>query len=647
MNDIFNKITPLYFYNTFVLPIYFDDDLDSYQKLLKIQYKINEIIKNQTSIIEWLNQLKEWIDTQLELYAKNQLNEWLTDGTLEKLINMVLFNTKIGKYTNVADMVADESLTDGNVVKTLGFYEPNDLGGALYLIVTEETPNGMDMLELKNGLVAKLIIDREININMFGAQPTNPKNHVIIQRAIDYCSTTTNKLSIPPQTYNVYSYNDTVNKAIFTISTVGLKLEGSSFGVSKIQAQTDSIITNYGILLINTANSITLSGFEFACAGVVNVGIGTLDTEVENYVSYSTFTNLRVSRAIEEGYRIAGILSSINQCFAYNCKVGIRICGTSLKISGCYTNGTQANGFQTGYFYDNLRYCTLTDNACDGAKLMINANRVWGVSVLNQGGENCSKVMEATQFDGFNLEGFRLLRCGETTHELITFTNGYNVTIKGMSMSKRIGSNLYDVQIRVNDNTTNTKIFVLDQSLQDNNQIIYSSNMGNTQYYTPLLNTNVYPADRTVSTTLENLASNIQLSPKLTSYMTTYTFSNNGTLTDSLVIQYFYGSGAIRIYGKNNTVHLKQPIKIISCGVPVCFSNINFILDSDFVGNFMFETRECNKLAFYSCSADNKTTTSMYISKAYCSAINFKHLSTTGTWNTTKINDLGFNDTLT
>ena len=129
MNDIFNKITPLYFYNTFVLPIYFDDDLDSYQKLLKIQYKINEIIKNQTSIIEWLNQLKEWIDTQLELYAKNQLNEWLTDGTLEKLINMVLFNTKIGKYTNVADMVADESLTDGNVVKTLGFYEPNDLGG--------------------------------------------------------------------------------------------------------------------------------------------------------------------------------------------------------------------------------------------------------------------------------------------------------------------------------------------------------------------------------------------------------------------------------------------------------------------------------------------------------------------------------------
>lgn len=646
MNDIFNKITPLYFYNTFVLPIYFDDDLDSYQKLLKIQYKINEIIKNQTSIIEWLNQLKEWIDTQLELYAKNQLNEWLTDGTLEKLINMVLFNTKIGKYTNVADMVADESLTDGNVVKTLGFYEPNDLGGALYLIVTEETPNGMDMLELKNGLVAKLIIDREININMFGAQPTNPKNHVIIQRAIDYCSTTTNKLIIPPQTYNVYSYNDTVNKAIFTISTVGLKLEGSSFGVSKIQAQTDSIITNYGILLINTANSITLSGFEFACAGVVNVGIGTLDTEVENYVSYSTFTNLRVSRAIEEGYRIAGILSSINQCFAYNCKVGIRICGTSLKISGCYTNGTQAEGFQTGYFYDNLRYCTLTDNACDGAKLMINANRVWGVSVLNQGGENCSKVMEATQFDGFNLEGFRLLRCGETTHELITFTNGYNVTIKGMSMSNRIGANLYDVQIRVNDNTTNTKVFVLDQSLQDNNQIIYSSNMGNTQYYTPLLNTNVYPANKSVTTTLSGLQTQLNLAPKLTSYMTTYSISGDGALQTALAIQYFYGSGCIRIHGGNHTITLSQPIKIISCGVPIVFSNITFVLAADFTGNYMFDLQECNKLAFYSCSANNLSSTSMYVAKAFCTAINFARLSTTGTWNSTKINDLGFNDTL-
>ena len=647
MNDIPNPINPMYFYNTFVLPIYFDDSLDSYQKLLKIQYKINEIIKNQTGIIGWLNSLKEWVDLQLEKYAKEQLNEWLTDGTLERLINEVLFKSKISKYVNVAEMVADQSLTENNVVETLGFYEINDLGGAMYVIVANETANGMDLIALNNGLVAKLVVDRKININMFGAQPTNTKNHVIIQRAIDFCSTTTNELNIPPKTYNVYSYNDTVNKAIFTISTVGFKLLGSSFGVSKIQCQADSIITNYGILLLNTANSIRLESFEFACLNVVNIGIGTLDTTVPNYVSYSNFHNLRVSRAIEEGYRLAGILNSIKQCFAYNCKLGIRISGTSVNVNGCYTNGTISGGFQTGYFYDNLRYSTLTNNACDGAQLMINANGAWGVTVMNQGGEQCLKVMEATQFDGFNLEGFRLLRCGELTHELITFTRGYNVTIKGMSMSYRIGTNLYDKQIRVVDSTTNTKVFVLDQSLQDNDQIVYQADLGNAQYYTPLLNTNVYPADRTVSTTLENLASKIQLSPKLTSYMTTYTFNNNGTLTDSLLIQYFYGSGAIRIYGNNNTVHLKQPIKIISCGVPVCFSNIKFILDSDFAGDHMFETRECNKLAFYSCSADNQSSTNMYVSKAYCSAINFNRLSTIGTWNPTKMDNLGFNDTLT
>ena len=89
MNDIPTPITPIWFYNTFVLPIFFDDDLDSYQKLLKIQFKINEIIKNQTSIIEWLNQLKDWIDKTLEKYAKEQLQQWLDDGTLEDVIRSV------------------------------------------------------------------------------------------------------------------------------------------------------------------------------------------------------------------------------------------------------------------------------------------------------------------------------------------------------------------------------------------------------------------------------------------------------------------------------------------------------------------------------------------------------------------------------
>ena len=160
MNDIPNPINPMYFYNTFVLPIYFDDSLDSYQKLLKIQYKINEIIKNQTGIIGWLNSLKEWVDLQLEKYAKEQLNEWLTDGTLERLINEVLFKSKISKYVNVAEMVADQSLTENNVVETLGFYEINDLGGAMYVIVANETANGMDLIALNNGLVAKLVVDR-------------------------------------------------------------------------------------------------------------------------------------------------------------------------------------------------------------------------------------------------------------------------------------------------------------------------------------------------------------------------------------------------------------------------------------------------------------------------------------------------------
>ena len=105
MTNLPNPLTPLYFYNTFVLPLYFDDDLDSYQKLLKIQLKINEIISNQSGIINWLQKLKEWIDAQLQLYAQEQLNEWLTDGTLEKIINETIFNELNTKVINRLEVI--------------------------------------------------------------------------------------------------------------------------------------------------------------------------------------------------------------------------------------------------------------------------------------------------------------------------------------------------------------------------------------------------------------------------------------------------------------------------------------------------------------------------------------------------------------
>lgn len=71
-----------HFYCTFILPLYFDEDLDSYLKLLKIQHKVNELVNNNNQIIEWLNELDAWLQTMLKQYAQEILNQFLENGDL-------------------------------------------------------------------------------------------------------------------------------------------------------------------------------------------------------------------------------------------------------------------------------------------------------------------------------------------------------------------------------------------------------------------------------------------------------------------------------------------------------------------------------------------------------------------------------------
>lgn len=230
MNDIPNPINPMYFYNTFVLPIYFDDSLDSYQKLLKIQYKINEIIKNQTGIIEWLNQLKKWVDTQLEMYVKEQLNAWLADGTLEKLINDILFNTKVSVVETTMELLNTRELKDGITYRTLGYSTQNDGGGALFTVTNENT----DFVSI-DGKNLELILSEDLNILMYGCRP-NTDITSRFQKAVDYAHEKGFNVLIPAFSFNV---SKTINVH------GGMKISGTSIAITN-SGLTGSLIVNTG-----------------------------------------------------------------------------------------------------------------------------------------------------------------------------------------------------------------------------------------------------------------------------------------------------------------------------------------------------------------------------------------------------------------
>ena len=78
------KILPLPYIGMFDLDlIYQTSDVEL---LYQILYKVNEIAQSQNIIIEDFQKILEWASTQIEKYTKEQLQEWLDDGTLTDII---------------------------------------------------------------------------------------------------------------------------------------------------------------------------------------------------------------------------------------------------------------------------------------------------------------------------------------------------------------------------------------------------------------------------------------------------------------------------------------------------------------------------------------------------------------------------------
>lgn len=82
-------------------------------------------------------------------------------------------------YNNASIMTSTSSLVQNAIVKTLGFYEINDGGGAYYKIVRDNSlvADGSFIINLKNSLKAVLIYNDIVNIKQLGARPQDSDNN--------------------------------------------------------------------------------------------------------------------------------------------------------------------------------------------------------------------------------------------------------------------------------------------------------------------------------------------------------------------------------------------------------------------------------------------------------------------------------------
>jgi hypothetical protein len=83
------------------------------------------------------------------------------------------YKTATITYHNVSMMRQDRTLMPGMVAHTLGYYAPNDGGGAVYIIRQKkesDTDNGGSCIFLDTNNVAELIIEGAVNVKQFGAK---------------------------------------------------------------------------------------------------------------------------------------------------------------------------------------------------------------------------------------------------------------------------------------------------------------------------------------------------------------------------------------------------------------------------------------------------------------------------------------------
>lgn len=144
-----------------------------YEALLDWVNQVNEMttVLNLT-LSEWEN-FKLWVNSELKTYSDEKLIEWLNDGTLETLINQILFDTKADKTTT------DNLQNQLNEIETQPFITNK--------MMKNTTDIGIYQINKNLGKIDQSYLSDELLAQMAG---TTPINNVVGDQTITPIKTT-------------------------------------------------------------------------------------------------------------------------------------------------------------------------------------------------------------------------------------------------------------------------------------------------------------------------------------------------------------------------------------------------------------------------------------------------------------------------
>lgn len=182
------------------------------------------------------------------------------------------FKLPIGYYNSVAEMRASETAIVGRPCVTLGYYEPNDGGGAIYIIRSKkesDTDDGGSVLFLDNGNVAEMLADGDISVKQFGATGDGTTDDTSpFKSAFAYAKG--KSLYVPSGTY-------IITENLFADSVVNVTDLGTYINIKPVYPPTDKTllaIENMELLKSVSLGDEGYQGFcynssldQFVCAG--------------------------------------------------------------------------------------------------------------------------------------------------------------------------------------------------------------------------------------------------------------------------------------------------------------------------------------------------------------------------------------------
>ena len=250
------------------------DALTNYELLCKVVEYLNITVDNVNllnddfkTLYNYVHDYFDNLDVQEEI--NNKLDEMAESGQLADIIAQYLGLAGVLSFNTVSDMKLATNLVDGSTAHTLGYYNVNDKGTAFYKIRTITNDDVVDEKTIislyDNTLIAELIINNEMNIEVFGAKgdgTTDDSNALNV--ALNKCS----KINFSNKTYyfNTEMYF-TENKEItlqgYNTTIKGLSMHlNTSNDTSWVNAYmgNDFIIKN--ITFLNNSNTRAFISFQ-------------------------------------------------------------------------------------------------------------------------------------------------------------------------------------------------------------------------------------------------------------------------------------------------------------------------------------------------------------------------------------------------